>query len=85
VGLLEKAEVNRDPASLGSEESAQSCKRGTLVFNPKLCITMLYKDAAPKQFSVVNLSSADDDQKRFGARVAPVLSGGKPYVLFLAP
>lgn len=85
VGLIEQAETNQDSVSLGSEESAQSCKAGTLVFNPKLGVTMLYHDAAPKQFYVVNFSSADVDQKRFGARVASVLSGGKPYVLFVAP
>jgi hypothetical protein len=47
VSLIEKAENNQDPASLGSEESAQSCKKGTLVYNPKLGVTMLYQDAAP--------------------------------------
>jgi hypothetical protein len=50
-----------------------------------LGVTMLYQDAGPKQFCVINFSIADDKQKRFGARVTPVLSGGKPYVLFLAP
>jgi hypothetical protein len=85
VGLIERAETNQDSVSMGSEENAQSCNAGTLVFNPMLGVTMLYKDAAPKQFYVVNFSRADCDQRYFGARVSPVLSGGKPYVLFLAP
>ena len=84
VGLIEQAEIKQDPASLGTEESAQTCKGGTLVFNPKLGVTMLYQDAATKQFPVVNFSSKDSDQKRFVGRVSPVLSAGQPYVLFLA-
>jgi hypothetical protein len=85
VGLIEQAEIKQDPASLGTEESAQTCKGGTLVFNPKLGVTMLYQEAATKQFPVVNLSNSDDDQKRFVARVSPVLSDGKPYILFFPP
>jgi len=84
VSLIERAESKQDPAVLGTEESAQSCRAGTLVFNQKIGVTILYKDGEPKSFYAIDYSKTDQDQIRFGARIAPVLSGGKPFAVYLA-
>ena len=67
---------------LGSDSDTENMPAGTVVYNPKLGVTMLASDGSCSPYRLVDLSSSYDEPAKFGARVAPVLLNGKAYQLF---
>ena len=59
-----------------------SLRAGTLVFNPKLGVTMLAMHGGCRPYRLVDLSHSSDEPVKYGALVTPVLLNGNPYVLF---
>ena len=82
VELIAVVEASGNKTSNGVQLDPIAMKAGTLVYNPKLGVTMLAMDGAYRPFRLVDLSQSSDDPVKYGALVTPVLVNGRPYVLF---
>ena len=82
VELIAVVEASGNKTSIGVQLDPMALKAGTLVYNPKLGVTMLAMDGTCRPFHLVDLSQSSDDPVKYGALVTPVLVNGRPYVLF---
>jgi hypothetical protein len=85
VSLIETVEEAENFESLGGEGSAETCCAGTLVFNPKLGVTILFDRGAARQFFLIDLSRHDNEPAKYAAKVAPILFRDRPYILNYTP
>lgn len=82
ANLIASVELSGDKTSLGLESDMKSLGAGTLVFNPKLGVTMLAMHGGCRPYCLVDLSHSSDEPVKYGALVTPVLLNGNPFVLF---
>jgi hypothetical protein len=80
--LIADVETSGNESLLGSDSGIAALKAGSLVYNPKLGVTMLAMAGGLSPYRLVDLSRSSNDFAKFGARVMPVLVKGKPYELF---
>jgi HKD family nuclease len=85
VALIESVEEAENFESLGGESSAETCLAGTLVFNPKLGVTILCDRGAAREFFLIDLSRHDNEPAKYAAKVAPILFRDRPYILNYTP
>lgn len=85
AAMIESIEENNNFESLARDADAETSPAGTLVFNPKLGVTLLCQRGAPRQFLLIDLSKHDDRPVKYAARVVPILHGGLPYILNYIP
>jgi hypothetical protein len=85
VGLIESVEEMQHFESLAQESSAETSLAGTLVFNPRLGVTILCDRRAPRQFLLIDLSKHDDTPTKYASRIAPILFRNRPYILNYTP
>lgn len=82
VQLMTTVETSGNTTLLGPESRSAALKAGSLVFNPMLGVTMLARDVQAREYWLVDLSHSNDEPRKFGAMVTPILFNGKPYELF---
>ena len=82
VQMIADVEASGNLSSLGPDSEAPLLKAGSLVYNPKLGVTMLATEGDVRPYQLVDLSRSSDDPAKYGAKVAPVLFKGKVYELF---
>jgi hypothetical protein len=80
--LIADVETSGNLSFLGSDSDAPSLKAGSLVYNPKLGVTMMALAGDCRPYQLIDLSRSSDDPAKFGAKVMPVLFKGKTYELF---
>lgn len=85
VSIIESVEEDANSESLARESNAETSCAGTLIFNPKLGVTILSASGAPRQFFLIDLSKHDDEPAKYAGRVSPILFRDRPYVLDYIP
>ena len=80
--LIAEIETAGNKSILGSDSDIASLKAGSLVYNPKLGVTMLAMAGGFQPYRLVDLSHSSNKLAKYGAKVTPVLVKGKPYELF---
>jgi hypothetical protein len=80
--LIADVETSGKQSFLGLDSSVASLKAGSLVYNPKLGMSMLAMAGGLQPYRLVDLSRSSNDFAKFAAKVTPVLLKGKPYELF---
>jgi hypothetical protein len=85
IGIIEAVEESQNFESLGLESSAETGCAGTLVFNPRLGVTILWDRGAARQFFLIDLSKHDNEPAKYAVKVTPILFRDRPYILNFTP
>jgi hypothetical protein len=73
VRVIEEAEEEEASSRLGPESDAVGLEAGTLVFNPRLGVTVLAKVSRERDFRLLDLSLSDDRAPKYASLVYPAL------------